>query len=517
MQDINTYYFKDMVLRKYILWHFVVFILVFVSHARADDTEIASLFTPVASKNEAAVNAAIPVSYQDIIVNAALLKTGSEEQRRIRIDFLDQSIVARRLKFIPGPQGSFTWIGKPENMNGSVIMSVCGNTLFGLIEFREESYKIEPVRGTNTHRIFNLDPDESAPVDYGGVIPPEDELLKKMGIIPGISKGIDDGTFFDVLILYTKGFAEAYPGDELYAQISYLAGVANTCYGNSTVNLNARIVELREVDYTDDGMLSDALNDLTNGKGVFSVVPSLRNQSGADLVTLLRVFNNTNDVCGLAWQMASLSSSFERYAYSVVQVGRISFGGGFKFCTDQTLAHEMGHNMGCAHEDGSGAVFNHSKGHVFPPYMSVMAISGGTRVSHFSNPDVSYLELVTGTNNADNARSITKVKLTVSQFRDSKCLGSIAATPDKLSLNREESSEVIITVTGEYDYPVEGKEVKAKVNKEGKKRISVSPSSGITDSNGYASFTITAKEKKGTAKVKFQAGCLKKSVTVKVK
>ncbi|MCF6156425.1 MAG: hypothetical protein E3K36_14565 [Candidatus Brocadia sp.] len=180
------------------------------------------------------------------------------------------------------------------------------------------------------------------------------------------------------------------------------------------------------------------------------------------------------------------------------------------------LAHEMGHNIGCAHEDGSGAVFDHSKGHVFPPYMSVMAISGWTRVSQFSNPDVSYLGLVTGTNDADNARSITRVKLTVSQFRDSKCLGSMTATPDRLSLNREESSEVIITMTGEYDYPVEGKEVKANVNKEGKRRISVSPSSGITDSNGQTTFTITSGKKKGNAKIKFKTDCLKKSVKVTV-
>lgn len=230
MQYINRYCFKSKILRKYVLWYFVVFILTFVSHAHADDTEIASLFTPFASKNEAAVNATIPDSYQDIIVNAAPLKTESEEQCRIRIDFLNQSIVARRLKFIPGPQGSFTWIGKPENMNGSVIMSVCGNTLFGLIELREDSYRIEPVRGTNTHRIFKLDPDESALIDHGCMIPPEDELR---GVVPGVSKGTDDGTFFDVLVLYTKGFAEEYPGDELYAQISYLMGVANNCYSNS--------------------------------------------------------------------------------------------------------------------------------------------------------------------------------------------------------------------------------------------------------------------------------------------
>jgi len=92
----------------------------------------------------------------------------------------------------------------------------------------------------------------------------------------------------------------------------------------------------------------------------------------------------------------------------------------------------------------------------------------------------------------------------------------MTATPDKLSLNREEIYEVIITVTGEYDYPVEGEVVTAKVNKEGKRLISVSPSSDTTDSNGQATFTITTGKKKGNAKVKFKASCLKKSVKVKV-
>lgn len=73
----------------------------------------------------------------------------------------------------------------------------------------------------------------------------------------------------------------------------------------------------------------------------------------------------------------------------------------------------------------------------------------------------------------------------------------MSATPDKLSLNREENSEVIITVTGEYDYQVEDEVVTAKVNAEGKKRISVSLSGGITDSNGQVTFTVTAWKKKG--------------------
>jgi hypothetical protein len=147
-----------------------------------------------------------------------------------------------------------------------------------------------------------------------------------------------------------------------------------------------------------------------------------------------------------------------------------------------------------------------------------MATCNGTRVNYFSNPDVSYEGFATGTDNANNARSINKVKLTVSQFRDSKCLGSITISPKELTLDRQEVSEVTVTVTvtGEYDSPSEGETVNATVNKAGRKQVSVSPSSGITDFNGQAAFTITARKKKGTAKVKFKEGCLKKSMTVKV-
>ena len=90
-----------------------------------------------------------------------------------------------------------------------------------------------------------------------------------MNQIPAIPAGKDDGSVFDVLVLYTNGFAEEYPGDELIAQISYLAGVANTSYTNSEVSLTARVVGLREVDYSDNGEMANALDDLTNGKGVF--------------------------------------------------------------------------------------------------------------------------------------------------------------------------------------------------------------------------------------------------------
>ncbi|MEK7749952.1 MAG: hypothetical protein AAB277_03145, partial [Planctomycetota bacterium] len=88
---------------------------------------------------------------------------------------------------------------------------------------------------------------------------------------------------------------------------------------------------------------------------------------------------------------------------------------------------------------------------------------------------------------------------------------------NSLLLNREEISEVTVTITGEYDYPVEGETVTAKLNAAGKKLISISSTSNTTDTNGQAAFTITAGKKNGKTKITFKSGCLKKSITVKVK
>jgi hypothetical protein len=71
-----------------------------------------------------------------------------------------------------------------------------------------------------------------------------------------------------------------------------------------------------------------------------------------------------------------------------------------------------------------------------------------------------------------------------------------------------------VTLTGEGDCPVEGETVKAKITK-GKRFITVSPASAITNDDGQAAFTIMAL-KKGNAKVEFKSGKLKTELKVKV-
>lgn len=91
----------------------------------------------------------------------------------------------------------------------------------------------------------------------------------------------------------------------------------------------------------------------------------------------------------------------------------------------------------------------------------------------------------------------------------------IQLSQDALALQKGESGELVVTVTGENGCPAEGVSITTTIKK-GRKRISLSPESGITDENGQIAFTITAKEKTGNAKVVFKTGKLKEKLTVKV-
>ena len=93
---------------------------------------------------------------------------------------------------------------------------------------------------------------------------------------------------------------------------------------------------------------------------------------------------------------------------------------------------------------------------------------------------------------------------------------SVSISPGKITLNWDESSDVTVTVTGEDDCFVQGETVKTKINAAGKKRITVSPESQETDENGESTFTITAKNNGGNAKVSFKAGSTGRSLIARV-
>ena len=97
-----------------------------------------------------------------------------------------------------------------------------------------------------------------------------------------------------------------------------------------------------------------------------------------------------------------------------------------------------------------------------------------------------------------------------------ECDAKTIAAASELNLAKGESEEVTVTVKGDNDCFSEGVTVKAKIKK-GKKFIKITAKTAETDKNGEATFTVTAGNKKGNAKVLFTAEGLKATLKVKVR
>jgi hypothetical protein len=149
-----------------------------------------------------------------------------------------------------------------------------------------------------------------------------------------------------------------------------------------------------------------------------STVASWRNIYGADMVSLIT--SNGGGYCGIGWLQQNPGAGFANYAFQVTALGCLS---------NQTLAHEHGHNMGMEHDPASAGTspanasypwsFGHNVNGVFRTIMSYNVCSVSCpRVLRFSNPDVQYNGYPTGiANQRDNAQTGDLTAAIVAAFR----------------------------------------------------------------------------------------------------
>ena len=371
---------------------------------------------------------------QSFIINDTVLQAlAADTLDEITVRVAENDIVFQRLRH-KSREKTATWVGVAVQGNARILITIGADHFFGRVVTDEYTVLYTPGKFPLQAEAYIKNPEFEVVPEEDIVLPPT-ESPPSAALVPPMAATAgpgDDGTVIDIMVLYTDGMATAYPGAQIDTKIQELIDVANNALVNSNIDTQLRLVHSEEVDYPDDspGGMNEALDDLTQNLGVFSEVETLRSTYGADQVTLLRRF--VDEGCGMAWLLNGTNAAFNsNYSYAVVHEGSKTDGSGF-YCGTQSFGHELGHNLGCAHDTTNASVegkFPYSYGYQDPTgqFRTIMAYPAGCpgpgacpQIEYFSNPNITYNGQPTGvTETIDNARTIQQTRIEMAAYRTS--------------------------------------------------------------------------------------------------
>ena len=308
------------------------------------------------------------------------------------------------------------WHGRGDD-GSQVALSVVKGALAGTVYRFGQTFDIVP-DGDGLYRVSELDaaafPTDDPEFD---TVPAADAKTGTPRGAPSVPTMSADGVpQIDVMVVWTPAARNAVGGTQAAIESLVQSAVANAnlAYTNSGVNARLRLVHSEEVSFTETNIQSDLTSLATAGDGVLDRVPSLRDQYGADIVTMIGNGYVAGGSCGYGYIMSTPATSFAPWAFDVVDqscaAGYLSY------------AHEVGHNEGLQHDPPNSSVspaYPYAYGYQDPSgaFRTVLSYGSSQRVPFFSNPSVLYNTLPTGTASQNNAAALNLTAPIVTQFR----------------------------------------------------------------------------------------------------
>lgn len=418
---------------------FLLFALVFVSAATAAAT--------------AEIEAA-PSDFEARFDTAALFEANQPGALFELQVAADRALVLVHERVIAGADGARTWVGRVRDPAGGATEKIAyiteasghvyatvstSDTIFNVVGRNGEPATIRDLSARGYRRTLPFGRDFLIPPV---LVPREIESNQlsrdQQKVLP------TPQTTIDLMVVYTAAFVTRH-GAGVAARLNSLVAQANDSYLRSDVAITLRLVRSEPTAYVNNNLNTTALDAFTNGLAEFAPIAATRTAVGADLMVLLRPFDNANHSgCGVAWVGGFAQSGFDsRYGYAVVSEGSDLAGSGF-YCPETSFQHEMGHNMGLMHDratvklQNNGAIEYGSTDYAFGyiiPTTSVGDIMSyaGAGVNCFSSPtvfrqgsacnvtpatgDALGVAASNATDSADAARALNFSRVAISNYR----------------------------------------------------------------------------------------------------
>ena len=390
--------------------------------------------------------------------------------------FDDVRLKAVDLRVAPTSSGGYSLSGRLEGvLFGTAVLVVKGDVVMGSIRSASGTYTVDAIGGVC--HIRQVDPSTLPPL--GEPLRPPASMLSPLGVssTPGQSTVAEDGSFIDVLVLYTPAVRDAVGGIfAAHALVELMVAETNQAYRDSGVDQQVFLTRTVEVDYVEAGAsLIDLRRLAFPDDGYLDEVHELREKTGADLVHLIAT---SRDVCGIAYLMSSPSRNFQGRGFGLTSYE----------CGGNVLAHEFGHNMGLRHDryvDAGNTPSPYSHGYVnqrafeegapatsrwrtVMAYVNQCVDAGFTcqRILRFSNPDLTYEGDSLGVAGergsfavdgpADARRTLNETRNIVASFREAGSDLIVAMTPPLQGRAwRAGQPGIILTVAGANEGRIE--------------------------------------------------------------